>query len=151
MPLCHAGAPMPKRKDDNYKKGSLCGGECIEKTTGELIELERKILYGDKNGKIIEDSGGMKNDKDKPDWSLLPLETIEGIVEVLTYGAKKYERDNWKKVSLNRNFAALLRHLTKWQAGEEYDPESGIHHIDHAMCDLMFIAWNIKARMGGRL
>ena len=146
MPLCHAGAPMPKRKDDNYKKGSLCGGECIEKTTGELIELERKILYGDKNGKIIEDSGGMKNDKDKPDWSLIPLETIEGIVEVLTYGIKKYKRDNWKKVSINRNFGALLRHLTKWQSGEEFDPESGLHHLDHALCDLMFIKWKIKAR-----
>lgn len=102
--------------------------------------------YGDCEGRTIEESGGMKNDNDKPDWSLLPLETIEGIVEVLTYGAKKYKRDNWKKVSVNRNFAALLRHLSKWQAGEEFDAESGLHHLDHALCDLMFIVYNLKAR-----
>ena len=102
--------------------------------------------YIDNDGKIDGKDGGLKNDKDKPDWSLLPLETIEGIVRVLTYGAKKYERDNWKKVSTNRNFAALLRHLSKWQAGEQYDLESGLHHLDHAMCDLRFIAWKIKTR-----
>ena len=107
--------------------------------------------YKDMRGKVVEDSGGMKNDMDKPDWSLIPLDIIEGIVRVLTYGAKKYARDNWKKVSVNRNFAALLRHLTKWQAGEEFDPESGLHHLDHAMCDLMFIKWRIEARMAGRL
>lgn len=107
---------------------------------------ELEGMYVDGYGRVVGGSGGLKNDKDKPDWSLLPLETIEGIVEVLTYGAKKYERDNWKKVSTNRNFAALLRHLTKWQAGEEYDPESGLHHLDHALCDLVFIRWKIVAR-----
>ena len=134
MPLCHAGVDLPK------KKKKVC-----HPIVGMIYPSEMKG-YTDTGGKIIEDSGGMKNDMDKPDWSLIPLETIEGIVRVLTYGAKKYERDNWKKVSVNRNFAALLRHLTKWQAGEEYDQESGLHHLDHAMCDLMFMAWGIKTR-----
>ena len=107
---------------------------------GDTLE----VGYIDSRGKIEGKDGGLKNDKDKPNWWLLPLETIEGIVEVLTYGAKKYKPNNWKKVSIERNFSALLRHLTKWQAGEEYDPESDLHHLDHALCDLMFIRWKIK-------
>ena len=114
-------------------------------TPKEMQEKDIEI-YKDSKNRVGGKDGGMKNDGEKPDWSLLPLETIEGIVRVLTYGAKKYERNNWKKVSINRNFAALLRHLSKWQAGEEYDPESGLHHLDHALCDLMFIRWKIKAR-----
>ena len=137
---------------DDCKKGSLCGGECLDKKDKwrdlpkKDLKMSEIVRYGDCEGRTIEISGGIKNDKDKPNWWLLPLETIEGIVEVLTYGAKKYKPNNWQKVSIERNFAALLRHLSKWQAGEEFDPESGLHHLDHALCDLMFMAWKTKAR-----
>jgi len=32
-----------------------------------------------------------------------------------------------------------LRHLTAWWAGEDLDPESGLHHLAHAACCLMFL------------
>ena len=60
------------------------------------------------------------------------------------YGEKKYERNNWMKVDTDRNFSALIRHLTKWADGEDLDQESKLHHLDHALCDLMFIRWKIK-------
>lgn len=84
---------------------------------------------------------GFKADKGKPDWSLLDLKALTGCVEVLTFGAEKYARDNWKKVpdGKNRYFAALMRHLTAWQSGEKVDPESGKSHLDHAMCNLYFL------------
>lgn len=84
---------------------------------------------------------GVKYDSGKPDWSLVELEGIEGMVKVLTFGAEKYERDGWKTVpdARNRYFAALLRHLTAYQAGELVDSESGLSHLDHAMCNLYFL------------
>lgn len=100
--------------------------------------------YQDTKGRIEGKDGGLKNDAEKIDWSLYPLKTDEGIVKILMYGAKKYARNNWQKVENRRNFAALLRHLVKWQEGEELDPESGLPHLDHAACDLMFIRWRVE-------
>ncbi len=89
----------------------------------------------------IHSGKGVKADSGKPDYSLLNLKNLEGMVKVLTFGAKKYSRDNWKKVpdAKNRYYAALLRHLSAWQNGEEIDSESGMSHLDHALCNLYFL------------
>lgn len=86
---------------------------------------------------------GIKHDQDKPDWSLLPLSLLAPVVRVLTFGAKKYARDNWKYVedAENRYFAAAMRHLTAWQQGERLDAESGESHLAHALCCLIFLSW----------
>lgn len=58
---------------------------------------------------------GVKNDyKDnKLRWDLLPLEEIEDIVKVYTFGSKKYAPNTWQKLDngYERYKAALLRHL----------------------------------------
>ena len=86
---------------------------------------------------------GVKYDQDKLDWSLLPLEPIEDVVDVLTFGAKKYSADNWKQVPdlHDRYYAAAMRHITAWRKGEIKDPESGRPHLAHAQCCLIFLAW----------
>lgn len=84
---------------------------------------------------------GRKFDSDKLEYGLLPPLALEETVRVLTFGAQKYERDNWKKVpeSKRRYFDALQRHVWAWKKGEILDTESGIHHLAHAMCCLMFL------------
>lgn len=86
-------------------------------------------------------TGGRKFDGNKLEYGLLPPIALKATVDVLTFGAQKYERDNWKKVpdSKRRYFDALQRHLWAWKEGEQYDPESGKHHLAHAMCCLMFL------------
>jgi len=89
----------------------------------------------------IASTGGRKFDDNKLEYGLLPPLALEETVKVLTFGAQKYERDNWKKVpdSKRRYFDALQRHLWSWKKGEKLDPESGMHHLAHAMCCLMFL------------
>ena len=84
-----------------------------------------------------------KFDGDKPMWDLLPMREVGQTVQILTYGANKYSRDGWKSVpdAKNRYFAALMRHLTAWKSGEILDPESGLPHIDHAACNILFLQW----------
>ena len=84
---------------------------------------------------------GRKFDGGKLEYGLLPPLALEEVVKVLTFGAQKYERDNWQKVSdaKRRYFDALQRHIWAWKKGEQIDPESGIHHLAHAMCCLMFL------------
>ena len=86
---------------------------------------------------------GKKFDQDKPDWSLLPLNLLTGIVKVLSFGAKKYNRENWRKVpdAKNRYSAALMRHFSAWQADEKDDPETGLSHLYHMGCCLLFLIW----------
>jgi hypothetical protein len=85
--------------------------------------------------------GGRKFDGGKLEYGLLPPQALKATVDVLTFGAQKYERDNWKSVpdSKRRYFDALQRHLWAWREGEILDPESGKHHLAHAMCCLMFL------------
>lgn len=84
---------------------------------------------------------GIKHDQDKPDYSLIPPNALEDTVKVLTMGAKKYDRENWRQLEDldNRYFAAAQRHLWSWKKGERFDGESGISHLAHALCCIMFI------------
>ena len=74
-------------------------------------------------------------------YGLLPPLALRATVDVLTFGAQKYEIDNWKYVgdSKRRYFDAAQRHLWAWKEGEQEDPESGMHHLAHAICCLMFL------------
>jgi hypothetical protein len=84
---------------------------------------------------------GRKFDNDKLRYDLVPPLALEEMVKVLTFGAQKYDPDNWQKVpdSKRRYFAALQRHLWAWKQGETVDKESGIHHLAHAACCLYFL------------
>lgn len=92
-------------------------------------------------GPAFDETNGRKFDDGKLEYGLLPPLALEETVRVLTFGAQKYERDNWIKVpeSKRRYFDALQRHLWAWKKGEVNDPETGMHHLAHAMCCLMFL------------
>lgn len=49
--------------------------------------------------------------------------------------------DNWRKVPelRRRYYAAAMRHLVAWWGGERLDPESGLHHLAHALCCVAFV------------
>lgn len=89
---------------------------------------------------------GIKYDQEKPRYDLLPAEPIDDVVKVLTVGAKKYADDNWKHVEPyeQRYYAAALRHIQAWKMGEKMDKETGLPHMAHAICCLLFIAWKDK-------
>jgi|AntAceMinimDraft_11_1070367.scaffolds.fasta_scaffold03986_2 hypothetical protein len=84
---------------------------------------------------------GVKYDNDKPDYTLLPFNAVDEVVKVLTFGAKKYDRHNWKKVdNLHLRYqAAAYRHMTAYSKGEVIDGESGLPHLAHAVCCLLFL------------
>lgn len=98
-------------------------------------------------------SGGIKYDQDKPDLSLLSSVWIYGVGAVLTFGKKKYDAHNWRKgLQLSRLLAAALRHIFAFLNGEDRDPETGLPHLDHASCCLMFARemWSTRPDMDDR-
>ena len=85
---------------------------------------------------------GAKHDQGKARYDLLPFKALEEIVLVLTFGANKYASNGWRQVPewRRRYFAACLRHLVAWFfKGETRDPESGLHHLAHAACCVLFM------------
>lgn len=89
---------------------------------------------------------GTKHDTGKPRWSLLPIDTIGQVVAVLEHGAKKYGDDNWRYVENGRTryYDALMRHVDAWWRGEDNDPESGLPHLAHAACCILFLLENMR-------
>lgn len=83
---------------------------------------------------------GTKHDGGKPMMSLIDPLFLTHLAQVLTFGANKYEPNNWRGgITTSRLLDAALRHVNAFNAGEDTDPESGLSHMAHAACCLMFI------------
>lgn len=90
---------------------------------------------------------GQHKDEGKPKWALLPYDALEKVVDVLTYGDKKYSspKRNWELgILYSKIFSSMMRHSWKWfmakvtgQSG--MDEESGLSHMAHAVCNGLFL------------
>ena len=82
----------------------------------------------------------LKFDNWKLPMDLLDPEWMEGVAQVLQFGAQKYAAHNWRKgMEWSRLYAAIQRHLNAFAKGWEYDDETGLSHLLHASCGLMFL------------
>jgi hypothetical protein len=82
----------------------------------------------------------LKFDTDKLPLHLLSTEAMNQTAAVLKFGAIKYAEHNWRKgFAWSRPLAAAMRHITAFNAGEDTDPESGLSHLAHAACCIMFL------------
>lgn len=91
--------------------------------------------------------GGVKHDQSKPRMDLLDPTALIELAKVLTEGAIKYDSHNWRGgINISRLVAASYRHLTAFNDGQTCDPESGLPHAAHLMCNAMFMVWTMKNR-----
>jgi len=94
---------------------------------------------------------GIKHDKDKLRLSLIPTQLIAGVGEVMSFGAKKYKKDNWKNLDdPTRYLDALMRHLEAYRRGEEFDEETGLPHLAHLATNAGFLLFFDEERDGWR-
>ena len=92
---------------------------------------------------------GGRDDAGKARYELIPPEAEEALAEVLTYGATKYVDRNWEKgMDIGRVEGSLRRHLAAYRLGEVNDPESGLHHLKHALANLAFMVTYIERGIG---
>jgi hypothetical protein len=80
-----------------------------------------------------------KHDQEKPMLAIMPIEALEAVGRVMTFGMKKYSADNWRKgFQYRRTLSAALRHIFSFLKGEDLDPETGESHLAHAACCVLF-------------
>jgi hypothetical protein len=112
-----------------------CGKADLE----SVAELYHPVLSGTHARR--EGQAGRKLDGGKPPWDLLPWTATSAVVDVLEHGRRKYGADNWRSVpeARRRYFAAAMRHMVAWFRGEKNDQESGLPHLAHACCCMLFL------------
>jgi hypothetical protein len=82
----------------------------------------------------------LKFDGDKLPVNLLSSEALLQTAAVLKFGADKYHAHNWRDGFVwSRPLAAAMRHIMAFNDGEDKDPESGLSHLAHAACCIMFL------------
>ena len=129
-----------RRSESTYK----CATCQQDKYMDDFYDFSTRLCYScHHNAKDLTPakSKGIKFDDGKLQFSLIPPEIKLYLAEVLTFGAKKYAPNNWQKIDVKRYYDALERHMNAFQLGEENDEESGMHHLKHALTNMMFITW----------
>jgi hypothetical protein len=89
-------------------------------------------------GKPFASKDEKKLDKGKLNYSLVPFEAYKWLAEVYTFGSTKYKENTWKEVEKERYYSAMFRHLQCFFEGIDFDKESNLHHLKHAL-------WNMFA------
>jgi hypothetical protein len=71
---------------------------------------------------------------------LLPARALWDVAKVMTFGANKYNDNNWRQPgSLQRYIGSAMRHLNAMQRGEDFDSDTGLLHAAHLACNALFI------------
>lgn len=91
--------------------------------------------------------------KAKLSFILEARHALEGLARVLEKGAIKYARSNWRKgLKFTEQVDSLSRHLAAFTSGEDNDPETGLPHVDHILCNALFLAehWRTHLELDDR-
>jgi hypothetical protein len=121
----------------------------------KLDEIEHQTVFGQLPSTIIDNvivpketvdaiqkqlGTALKFDQGKLPLHLLSTEAMNQTAAVLAFGAQKYAEHNWRKgFAWSRPLSAAMRHITAFNDGEDKDPESGLSHLAHAACCIMFL------------
>lgn len=133
--------------DENFKVCMIKNADLLKSKGFEddlldgYEELEDDYEY--EEDEETEDTG-LRYNKGKPRMELIEPGFMEEVAKILTFGAEKYETDNWKKFDKIKRFqtyGSLMRHLEAHRKGEKIDPESGCSHLCHIATNVMFLWW----------
>ena len=116
----------------------------LHKQTKEEYE---ELLKGFQKEEPTKSEGALRYNQGKNRLDLIPPEFIEEVGKVFTFGATKYEDNNWKKgLKFSNIIASLERHLLEIKKGNDYDDESNLLHAAHIGCNTAFLIWNYQNR-----
>jgi hypothetical protein len=94
---------------------------------------------------------GARANRGKVSLSLIPWHALAGAARVLMAGKVKYVEWNWAKgMNWSTTVDCFLRHFIKWwYLGEDSDRETGEHHVDYMLCNLLFLRCYIESYKEG--
>ena len=84
----------------------------------------------------------VKETKDRPSYSILPIRALRGVMHAFRSGAEKYGRLNWRDngdIKASIYFDAAMDHMASWWEGEDCTSDSRLNHLDHAIAGLLIL------------
>ena len=102
---------------------------------------ENPSFYAEGDVDSTEKGTGARANRGKVSMSQVPLHLLAGTARVFMGGKLKYALWNWAKgMDWSICYDCTMRHLEKWwYIGEDNDKESGEHHLDHAIANLLML------------
>jgi hypothetical protein len=139
----HSGDPLVRARHEKAGKASpLWSGEPLVRNpypaikTADVLDAIKKV-EGVDSVSVVE---AVKYDSDKPRFDLIPPGPLMEVAAVMEFGARKYGDNNWRKgMKHGRLYGACGRHILAYWGGEDKDPETGFHHLAHALCCLFML------------
>ena len=110
--------------------------------TKEIIILELDNLVD-----VQHQDEGKKTLTGKPEWCMVPMEAMEGVVRVFEAGKKTYGgiRTWLPGIRFSLLFSAICRHLFDWfYLGKNKDEKSGQHPLSHVIANALMLLTFIK-------
>lgn len=110
--------------------------EFVKRVRKEDVLQSARVVAGEV--RETSPTGGQKGQKPEQ-YSLIPVEPLAEVARVYSYGAAKYETEdrgvqNWTLgYPFHLSYDALQRHVNAFWGDATYDPESGLHHLAHAV------------------
>lgn len=117
----------------------------VQNINMSMVDAAQPLVLNPVNQDKLKEA--IKFDANKSDWSMMPWDSVEEILKVLEFGKQKYSAWNWAQgegFKYSRIFNSLLRHMFAWFRGEDSDPESGLSHLAHAGCNILFLIYFVK-------
>lgn len=99
----------------------------VEYTVGDINSTERGT--------------GARANLGKVSFSLVPIHLLAGAARVFMGGLLKYSAFNWARgMAWSVCYDCYMRHWIQWWwFGEDFDSDSGEHHLDHCLANLLFL------------
>lgn len=132
----------PTWKPEEQKPAFRCA------TCSADLDTESRRTWHEKNYCYLCFPSARRNNPDpvvtspttKPRYDLIPADSLHAIALVLASGAEKYEDRGWESGERwGKCFSSCMGHLWSWWRGERNDQESGLPHLAHAACRVMFL------------
>lgn len=136
------GAPSRCSWRYNTLKDAKIHLDRLEATDGyygiKIIDRDGLIVYS--HDQEQDPEGAKRNNSGKPRLGLIPLITMIDEAKIWEAGIAEYGTWNWTKgMPWMVVIDSILRHLARFQAGEDVDPKSGLSHMHHVACNVRML------------
>ena len=124
---------------------TLESNEWVVTTQGDIEKGKDLLQKIDDTIESVMQEQAMRKNEGKPQLSYVldVMPALKDMVAVMEFGAEKYERNNWQKgFPKDKLLDSMLRHIDAFYSGEDVDPESGLPHVGHIMCNAAFLAYH---------
>jgi hypothetical protein len=90
------------------------------------------MIDGVNHSETVTNEKGGKQSRLDYRFDLIDARVMFELAKVMHEGAKKYEKDNWRKISVDDHLNHAQSHIWAYQAGDKQD-----NHLSHAFTRLM--------------